>query len=89
MFSRAHLANQQLRNTGMKMFLNGGQKICKDRRHLCNKCRPHGNDLKAFKDPSLSMDTVVCHVTLWHPRVMVRIQFSSVKNSACCKINSG
>ena len=27
MFSRAHLASQQLRNTGMKMFLIGGQKI--------------------------------------------------------------
>lgn len=28
MFSKAHLASQQLRNTGMKMFLIEGQKIC-------------------------------------------------------------
>lgn len=29
MFSSADLASQQLRNTGTKMFLHGGQKICK------------------------------------------------------------
>lgn len=36
MFSRAPLASQQLRNTGTNMFLNGGQKILRDKEGRVN-----------------------------------------------------
>lgn len=47
MLSRACLASQQLRKTGIKRFLRVGQKICKQRlEHVMEVCRGHeGYDL--------------------------------------------